>query len=88
MTLLLISKLYFVLWNFILSFCFSYTVLSLAGVEIAFTGNSSLAFSEGESGSFNVCVAVVGLPAGGLSCDQLVVIVTMNGTAGMYSSFC
>lgn len=47
------------------------------------TGDLSLAFAEDDSQRFNVCVLVVALPEDGLSCDQVVVLMTENGTAGL-----
>ena len=46
------------------------------------SGDPSLTFNEGDSGSFNVCVAVADLPSGGLSCDQVITIETESDTAG------
>lgn len=57
----------------------------LIGVEIVLT-DLFLVVSEDDSRCFNVCALVADLPAGGLACDQVVVIETENNTAGKSAS--
>lgn len=53
-----------------------------SGVELVVTGDLSLVFTEGDPGCFNICVLVADLPAEGISCDQVILLMTQDGTAG------
>lgn len=64
------------------AYCYHADFILVIGVEIIVTSDIPLMFREDAIGKFNICVIVTNLPTEGLSCDQLVILETENGTAG------
>ena len=52
------------------------------GIEIVLTEDLFLVINEDDSRRFNICALIADLPAGGLACDQVVVIEAESDTAG------